>query len=734
MFKIIENYKQLFTMFTKSEFAGSETPNTVEDTNDSWFTVDELIKASLENKEIDRDELLQIKEKFDEEKENIWDETKKSINKFLQKVSTEMLSDGMSVNWIDGFNKLVDQFKAYWFDIKLAPSLAYKLNFAKKHNKKLWKFHVEWDFDGNILSLDVDTSKLSQINNDYVDDGELSDMGYNKSDFMDTAMESDKITKEKEIKKINDEALDLAGELWITYNIETRKYYEIWNEHDPIWDLWDTKEELQIMIDDIKGYNIAEELWIDYDELEGEFTPANSNDIVWNRWDSKEQIQEKINSLNFSNETILVDVDSNWNKQVTEKKGVSKNKDTTKFISIVDYLASKWIDSSFKNRKTLAIENWIKDYKWTAKQNTALLNILQSGNENIVDSTETTDSWVEILEDIKVTYELDHEKIRYALGHLEEWGTPKEGNASNFVIWEYFYTDKDWEQQSDTIKLKQFNNKKYVEMDGTRFWNDIDKRVEVDTADEVEKQLNTLIEQFQDELNEDLDEVRDELEEEQEKVKEKSKWQVELVDGSMVNVILEKDDSTPDFPGYSLELDVDWVNPKKFFSGDKPTDEQIEAGKKELVKRYNESNKDEFADTNELKDLWLSPEDMKKLDDLWMDLEKRDDSGVFKFDRSGWGSNDLEAQINIDWEYEINDSNSKIELTDEGDIVDLLISSDKFLKVLDKAEDKYAKLGESYDLTSQEKNFKEYMDEGLNLPVTNLHDIKIAIQILDDES
>jgi hypothetical protein len=26
------------------------------------------------------------------------------------------------------------------------------------------------------------------------------------------------------------------------------------------------------------------------------------------------------------------------------------------------------------------------------------------------------------------------------------------------------------------------------------------------------------------------------------------------------------------------------------------------------------------------------------------------------------------------------------------------------------------------------------MDEGLNLPVTNLHDIKIAIQILDDES
>ncbi|MBT3729398.1 hypothetical protein HOF65_02575 [bacterium] len=60
-------------------------------------------------------------------------------------------------------------------------------------------------------------------------------------------------------------------------------------------------------------------------------------------------------------------------------------------------------------------------------------------------------------------------------------------------------------------------------MDGTRFWNDIDKRVEVDTADEVEKQLNTLIEQFQDELNEDLDEVRDELEEEQEKVKEKSK-------------------------------------------------------------------------------------------------------------------------------------------------------------------------------------------------------------------
>ena len=52
---------------------------------------------------------------------------------------------------------------------------------------------------------------------------------------------------------------------------------------------------------------------------------------------------------------------------------------TYKGNSIVDYLKSIGIDSSFSNRKKLAEENGIKNYTGTANQNTKLLNILRNG-------------------------------------------------------------------------------------------------------------------------------------------------------------------------------------------------------------------------------------------------------------------------------------------------------------------------------------------------------------------
>jgi len=42
-------------------------------------------------------------------------------------------------------------------------------------------------------------------------------------------------------------------------------------------------------------------------------------------------------------------------------------------ISIVDYLKSIWQDSSFSARKKLAEELWIKNYRWSPKQNKQLL-------------------------------------------------------------------------------------------------------------------------------------------------------------------------------------------------------------------------------------------------------------------------------------------------------------------------------------------------------------------------
>lgn len=52
---------------------------------------------------------------------------------------------------------------------------------------------------------------------------------------------------------------------------------------------------------------------------------------------------------------------------------------TGKSISLVDALKSLKIDSSFANRKKIAVKNCIKAYLGTAKQNTQLLNLLKQG-------------------------------------------------------------------------------------------------------------------------------------------------------------------------------------------------------------------------------------------------------------------------------------------------------------------------------------------------------------------
>ncbi|MCZ1180111.1 DUF3597 family protein [Alkalihalobacillus clausii] len=66
------------------------------------------------------------------------------------------------------------------------------------------------------------------------------------------------------------------------------------------------------------------------------------------------------------------------------KPGANKPKPTApkgdqKTTSLVDYLKSINVDSSFSNRAKLAATNGIKNYEGTAAQNTQLLNILRGG-------------------------------------------------------------------------------------------------------------------------------------------------------------------------------------------------------------------------------------------------------------------------------------------------------------------------------------------------------------------
>lgn len=74
--------------------------------------------------------------------------------------------------------------------------------------------------------------------------------------------------------------------------------------------------------------------------------------------------------LNYLYDESVIENENN------ESSGYSGN-------SIVDYLKSVGVDSSFKNRKKLAKENGINNYSGTAEQNLKLLEILRGKNASI---------------------------------------------------------------------------------------------------------------------------------------------------------------------------------------------------------------------------------------------------------------------------------------------------------------------------------------------------------------
>jgi len=95
----------------------------------------------------------------------------------------------------------------------------------------------------------------------------------------------------------------------------------------------------------------------------GKFCPHRI--LSENRWNATLQdIQQELNKLNSVK---------------TSSKPTQTSKPVTN-LGLVDYMASKKMDSSFANRAKLATQYGIKNYKGTAEQNALLLTKLQASN------------------------------------------------------------------------------------------------------------------------------------------------------------------------------------------------------------------------------------------------------------------------------------------------------------------------------------------------------------------
>lgn len=102
-------------------------------------------------------------------------------------------------------------------------------------------------------------------------------------------------------------------------------------------------------------------------------------------------------SINTNNQTVDIDV-YNGN-------------------SIVDYLKSINIDSSFENRKELAEENGIANYTGSAEQNTLLLNTLRNkSDESIIYIVQSGDNLSKIASKYGTTWKKIYEDNKDVIG------------------------------------------------------------------------------------------------------------------------------------------------------------------------------------------------------------------------------------------------------------------------------------------------------------------------------
>ena len=114
----------------------------------------------------------------------------------------------------------------------------------------------------------------------------------------------------------------------------------------------------------LKRYNWGIEKVTKHQDYSKKYCPHRTLDMGWDRF--LKMIKDKMNEnkVEIKKETTI-------NIKKEQPKKYSGN-------SIVDALKSIKVDSSFSNRKKIAIANGIKDYKGTASQNIKLLNLFKN--------------------------------------------------------------------------------------------------------------------------------------------------------------------------------------------------------------------------------------------------------------------------------------------------------------------------------------------------------------------
>jgi len=101
--------------------------------------------------------------------------------------------------------------------------------------------------------------------------------------------------------------------------------------------------------------------------------------------------------------------DSSGKVSVSKPTSKPASKPTTTGGSVVDYLNAKGINSSFANRKKLAAKHGISNYKGTASQNTSLLNKLKGGSKP-ASKPKVTGSVVDYLKSKKIDSSFSNRK------------------------------------------------------------------------------------------------------------------------------------------------------------------------------------------------------------------------------------------------------------------------------------------------------------------------------------
>ena len=138
--------------------------------------------------------------------------------------------------------------------------------------------------------------------------------------------------------------------------------------------------------------------------------------------------------------------------------------------SIVEYMNQNWMDSSYNNRAKLAQQYGINNYKWTASQNTQLLNLIkqwwsnqpisvkdnQTISNNVKWNISASKSWY----DYSANLNTDKKRAAEMKQHLEEYMKSDPSLFKNRWAFESFF-DYNWAWRDATQKalLDEYWNK-----------------------------------------------------------------------------------------------------------------------------------------------------------------------------------------------------------------------------------------------------------------------------------